>query len=122
MQKKKKVFLRNNLEEIYMDIPSSFKGNMRGNKVCRLKKTPYGLKQSPKAWFRRFSKVVFAIGYRQSHGDDTLFIKHSNAGGVTTLLLYVNDKIVTRNDEKEKEALRRCLVKEFETKELGILK
>ena len=37
-------------------------------------------------------------------------------------MVYVNDIIVTRNDLEEREALKQCLVKEFEIKELGRLK
>ncbi|KAF5468706.1 hypothetical protein F2P56_012842 [Juglans regia] len=58
----------------------------------------------------------------QSRKDHTLFVKHSDARGVTSLLVYVDDIIVIGNNEKEKEALKRCLVKEFEIKELGRLK
>ena len=35
--------------------------------------------------------------------------------------MYVDDIIVTRNDEK-KESLEQCLIREFEIKELGRLK
>ena len=58
----------------------------------------------------------------KNQGDHTLFIKHSDEGGVTILLVYVDDIIVARNDENEKEALKKCLVREFEIKELGRLK
>ena len=44
------------------------------------------------------------------------------SGGVTTLLVYVDDIIVTGNDEKEKEALKNCLAREFEIKDLGKLR
>ena len=76
----KNAFLHGDLdEEIYMNIPSGFEGNI-GNKVCKLKKALYGLKQSPRAWFGRFSKVMKDSGYKQSQGDHTLFIKHSASG------------------------------------------
>lgn len=42
--------------------------------------------------------------------------------GVTALLVYLDDIIVTGNDEKEKAALRQYLAKHFEIKELGKLK
>ena len=66
--------------------------------------------------------MMKAAEYRQSQGDHTLFIKHSTTGGVTALLVYVNDIIVMGNDEKEKQDLKQCLIKEFEIKELGRLK
>ncbi|KAL6326914.1 hypothetical protein AAG906_012521 [Vitis piasezkii] len=59
------------------------------------------------------------FGYKQSQGDHTLFIKHSALGGVTVLLVYVDDIIMTGNDEKEKHELKKRLATEFEIKELG---
>ncbi|RVW15363.1 Retrovirus-related Pol polyprotein from transposon RE1 [Vitis vinifera] len=61
-------------------------------------------------------------GTKQSQGDHTLFIKHSASGGVTTLLVYVDDIMVTGNDEREKHELKQILVIESEIKELGKLK
>ncbi|RVW53023.1 Retrovirus-related Pol polyprotein from transposon RE1 [Vitis vinifera] len=61
-------------------------------------------------------------GYKHSQGDHTLFIKHSATGGVTALLLYVDDIIVTGNDEREKHEVKQRLATEFEIKELGKLK
>lgn len=63
-----------------------------------------------------------ASGYRQSQGDHTLFIKHSDKGGVTAVLVYVDDIIVTGNDDKESQELKQKLISEFEIKELGRLK
>ena len=63
-----------------------------------------------------------AIGYGQSRGDHTLFIKHSKEGKVTVLLVYVDDMIVTGNDEEEQGRLEERLAKEFVIKGLGILK
>ena len=65
---------------------------------------------------------MIANGYKQSQGDHTFFIKHSISRGITALIVYVDDIIVTRNDEKEKNTLKQCLAKEFEIKDLGKLK
>ena len=104
-----------------MNIPLGFEGNT-GNKVCKLNKALYGLKQSPRTWFERFAKVMKEFGYKQSQGDHNLFIKLSVAGGVTALLVYVDDIIVTGNDEREKHDVKQRLAKKFEIKELGKLK
>ena len=62
------------------------------------------------------------MGYKQSQNDHTLFIKHSKSGGVTALLVYMDDIIVTGNALKEREALICQLAKEFEIKNPGKLK
>ena len=76
--------------------------------MCKLKKPSHGLKQSPKAWFGQFAKVMTAMGYKQSQADHTLFVKHSSSGGETALLVYVGDIVVTENDSEGREALTRC--------------
>ncbi|RVW67945.1 hypothetical protein CK203_064392 [Vitis vinifera] len=53
--------------------------------------------------FGRFAKVMKNMGYRQSQENHTLFVKHSNLGGVTTLLVYVDNIIMTGNDGNERQ-------------------
>ena len=43
----------------------------------RLKKSVYGLKQSPRAWFDCFSKTKKKYGYTQAQTDHTLFFRKS---------------------------------------------
>ncbi|RVW27213.1 Retrovirus-related Pol polyprotein from transposon RE1 [Vitis vinifera] len=52
-------------EEVYMEIPPGFEESMAKNQVCKLQKSLYGLKQSPRAWFDRFTKAVLKLGYKQ---------------------------------------------------------
>ena len=62
----------------------------------------YGFKQSPRAWFGRFAQAMVSLGYKQSQGDHTPFIKHSQDGKLTLLLVYVDDIIIAGDDELEK--------------------
>lgn len=52
---------------------------------------------------KRFIKVLLDIKFRQSYGNHILFIKHFDLEGVTTLLVYIDDIIVIKNDPKEKK-------------------
>jgi len=79
------------------------------------------LKQSPRAWFGRFTEAMKRIGYHQDNSDHTLFIKQKN-GKVTLLIIYVDDMIVTIDDTDEIKKLQECLSTEFEMKDLGGLK
>lgn len=89
-------------------------------KVCRLKKVPYGLKQSPKTWFERFSSVMRQRRYLQSQADHTLFIKYQQSEFIA-LTMYVDDIVMTRNDIGEVEQLKMYLSQQFEIKDLGPL-
>ncbi|RVW66052.1 Retrovirus-related Pol polyprotein from transposon RE1 [Vitis vinifera] len=109
-------------EEVYMDLPPGcMVSEKQCQKVCKLKKSLYGLKQSPRAWFGRFTKSMRAFGYRQSNSDHTLFLKKQH-GKITALIVYVDDMVVTRNDPEERKALQNYLSREFEMKDLGPLK
>ncbi|KAM2959955.1 hypothetical protein FF1_029709 [Malus domestica] len=117
----KNAFLHGNLEEeVYMDFPPGYSAG-RSTGVCRLRKSLYGLKQSPRAWFDRFTQVMKKIGYYQSHSDHTLFVKRRQEK-VTALIIYVDDMIITGDDCDEISRLQRNLAAEFEMKNLGDLK
>ncbi|RVW79276.1 Retrovirus-related Pol polyprotein from transposon TNT 1-94 [Vitis vinifera] len=112
----KNAFLHGDLEEdIYIDIPSGYVANTEGNVVCKLQRTLYGLKQSPRAWFGRFSTAMKKYGFQQSNSDHTLFLKHRQ-GKLTALIVYVDNMIITGDDSEEIARLQEQLASEFEMK------
>lgn len=54
----KNAFLHGELKEVYMEAPPGCSDEFQENEVCRLKRSLYGLKQSSRAWFRRFTSVT----------------------------------------------------------------
>jgi hypothetical protein len=118
----KNAFLHGDLEEeVYMDVPPGYTANSESKVVCKLQRALYGLKQSPRAWFGRFSLAMKKYGYIQSNSDHTLFLKHQ-LGKVTALIIYVDDMIITGDDSEEISRLQQQLGTEFEMKNLGGLK
>ena len=122
----KNAFLHGNLiEEIYMALPPgyySWAPSTPASVVCRLWKSLYGLKQSPRAWFARFTTAMLTRGYRQCNGDHTLFFCHSTSGGVVILLVCVDDIIITGDDKSAIGELTLYLGSEFAIKHLGPLR
>ena len=59
-------------EEIYMEQPEGFIAQREGDKVCRLVRSLYGLKQAGQVWNR-----TFAYAIKKKLGFDTI---HSDAG------------------------------------------
>ncbi|KAH9650091.1 protein kinase domain-containing protein [Citrus sinensis] len=119
----KNAFLNGELEEeVFMDLLPGFEGNHGSSKVCKLHKSLYGLKQSPRAWFERFGNVIKGHGYSQSQADHTMFYKHSIEGKLAVLIVYVDDIILTGDDLVEICRLKKVLARDFEIKDLGNLK
>ncbi|CAL9002404.1 unnamed protein product [Prunus brigantina] len=66
----KTAFLHGDLEEeIYMSQPEGFKVAGKENWVCKLQKSLYGLKQSPRQWYKRFDRFMIGQKYTRSHYD-----------------------------------------------------
>jgi len=118
----KNAFLHGDLqEEVYMESPPGFANSQTVGKVCKLKKSLYGLKQSPRAWFDRFRRAVCGMGYTQCNGDHTVFYKHRGTF-ITIMAVYVDDIVITGDDVEEIKCLKENLGKAFEVKDLGPLR
>ena len=71
----KNVFLLGDLaEEVYMEQPPSFVAQGESGLVCKLRHSLYGLKQSPRVWFSRFSSVVQEFDMIRSAIDHSVFL------------------------------------------------
>ncbi|RVW99739.1 Retrovirus-related Pol polyprotein from transposon TNT 1-94 [Vitis vinifera] len=90
--------------------------------VCRLRRSLYGLKQSPRAWFGRFSSVVQEFGMLHSTADHSVFYHHNSLGQCIYLVVYVDDIVITGNDQDGIQKLKQHLFTHFQTKDLGKLK
>ncbi|GKV22643.1 hypothetical protein SLEP1_g32495 [Rubroshorea leprosula] len=95
----KNAFLNGDLkEEVYMKPPLGL--NHPPNKVCQLHRALYELKQSPRAWYAKFSVTVSEFGFTSNPHDTALF-NHKTTRGV--------------------EQLKQSLSQKFEMKDLGVL-
>ncbi|CAH9083140.1 unnamed protein product [Cuscuta epithymum] len=118
----KNAFLHGDLqEEVYMEQPPGFVAQGEYGKVCRLRKSLYGLKQSPRAWFGKFSQSIERFGMIKGQSDHSVFYRKTKAG-ITLLVVYVDDIVITGSDTAGILALKNFLHSQFQTKDLGSLK
>ena len=89
--------------------------------MCHIHKSLYGLKQASRKWFAKFSTVIQVAGFTQSKADYSLFTCQKDKS-FTTLLIYVDDILITGNDVNAIVALKQFLHSHFRIKDLGDLK
>ncbi|KAM1709738.1 hypothetical protein TB1_000224 [Malus domestica] len=118
----KNAFLHGDLEEkVYMRLPPGHPQSQEPNLVCKLHKSIYGLKQSPRAWYAKLSTVLHSIGFKRSNADSSLFVR-TRAASKLVVLIYVDDLIITGDNAAEITTLKQSLQQKFAVKDLGVLK
>ena len=90
------------------------------HKVCHLKKSLYGLKQSPRCWYQELSKHLVATGFQQSKADPCVFHQWKE-GKLTIISIYVDDLILLADVISEMKEVKRNLSVKFRMKDLGLL-
>jgi hypothetical protein len=53
-------------EEIYMKKPEGYAVKGKKELICKLKKSLYGLKQSPRMWYQKFDTYMLVLGFTRS--------------------------------------------------------
>ena len=118
------AFLNGFLDElVYMEQPEGFEIGNPNLKVCRLKKSIYGLKQAARVWFLAISKLIMTLGWKQSKVDPCLFVKMSKTGKRIYLGLYVDDTVIAYHldDKVEWEEDKKKIAMVFKIKDIGEL-
>ena len=62
-------------EEVYVEQPSGFEDSEYPNRVYKLSKALYGLRQAPRAWYERLRDFLIANGFKVGKADPTIFTK-----------------------------------------------
>jgi hypothetical protein len=88
--------------------------------VCKLKKTLYGLKHAPRAWYSRVDKYLQQTRFRKGSADNNLYIKISQ-GNILLIEVYVDDIIFGSDDDRLSQKFAKDMQNEFEMSLLGEL-
>lgn len=105
-------------EEIYMKAPQEYE--IDKNKVLKLEKSLYGLKQAGREWFKLLKSKLIADGWTQSLKDPCLFKKSQNEQ-IMVLVVYVDDVVIMGAKEEDVAAIKLKIGENFKVKDLGEL-
>lgn len=110
----KTAFLNGVLDEtVYMKQPIGFDDGT--DKVCQLKKSLYGLKQSSRCWNKKFTSLIESFGFVVSKSDPCVFVSHKN-NYLTILAIHVDDGLIVGDNKNNVESLLKKLKEQFEIK------
>ncbi|KAJ9538930.1 hypothetical protein OSB04_031663 [Centaurea solstitialis] len=115
----KTAFLNGKLtEDVYMEQPEGFEDPKNPNKVCKLLKSIYGLKQASRSWNLHFDERIKEFGFAKSEFESCVYTKFSGSI-VTFLVLYVDDILLIGNDVPTLQSVKSWLSRCFQMKDLG---
>nr|GEX59191.1 retrovirus-related Pol polyprotein from transposon TNT 1-94 [Tanacetum cinerariifolium] len=118
----KTTFLGHLEEEIYVEQPEGFKVPGKEDQVCRLKKSLYGLKQSPRQWYKRFDFFMIGHGYDRCSYDECVYLRKFPDESFLYLVLYVDDMLIAAPNKDQIRELKDQLSNEFDMKDLRAAK
>lgn len=91
------IFLNGKLKEIiYIQQLKGFINDEYKDKVYFLKKSLYGLKQSPRHWCFTLYKAISNIDYTTNQLDHYIYVRNSGSQ-FCILFLYINGILLIRN-------------------------
>ena len=101
-------------EELYLEQPQGFSDDT--DKVCRLRKAIYGLKQAGRAWNKKLDAELKDMNLRQSAMDSCIYF---NSDYSIIIAIYVDDFLIIYNDDRKLDALKEMLSNVFNMKDMG---
>lgn len=105
-------------DEIYMEQPTLFVRKGQEDKVCKLQKSLYGLKQAGREWYRKLNKYMISINFIKSEINPCVYVDNSNGSDVI-IIIYVDDLLIASADFKKLKVVKDLLKKQFTMNDLG---
>ncbi|WVY90763.1 hypothetical protein V8G54_036277 [Vigna mungo] len=118
----KSAFLNGPLEEeVYVRQPPGFERKGEEQKVFKLNKALYGLRQAPRAWNKHIDSLLVRLGFQKCTVEFGIYTKSSRQQGMLLICFYVDDLLITGDSMDEIERLKRRMKEEYEMTDLGSL-
>jgi hypothetical protein len=106
-------------EEVYIKQPQGFEVEYKNTHVYRLKKSLYGLKQDPRAWYGRIDSFLMSLGFTKSKDDSNLYFKVMN-DDIVILLVYL-DELFLMGEENLITYYKKNITTKFDMKDLVLI-
>ena len=98
-------------EDIFMIPPDGYSGN---GCIWKLKRSLYGLKQSPRMWFQRLNSFLTGSGLSSSRYDQSVCYQHNPR---IYVIVYVDDGLIFARTENDINSVLAKLSSQFKLRE-----
>jgi len=108
-------------DEVFVKQPPGFEDLKHPDHVYKLKKSFYGLKQAPKAWYDRLSNFLIENDFKRGQVDTILF-RRTLEKDFLVVQIYVDDIIFGSTNASLCKEFSKLMQDEFEMTMMGELK
>ncbi|KAE8228096.1 hypothetical protein CF326_g6985 [Tilletia indica] len=106
-------------EDIYMIQPPHYEDGTK--RVCKLKRSLYGLKQSGREWFSVVASWLKSQSFKALKSEPCVFHKVTSDGEPVVIVLYVDDVIISAKRQSTIDEIRKAFTDRFKMTDNGLL-
>jgi hypothetical protein len=107
------AFLNSDIQEdVYIEQPEGFEDGT--GRVCKLNKTLYGLRQSPRAWYLTIRAFFLGLGFSVAAADASVFYNED-----LIVAIYIDDLLIFGKNKTKIQHFKDALNKRFSMKDMG---
>ena len=103
-----------------MQQPEGFVEKGKEHLVCKLRRSIYGLKQSPRCWNSVLDNKLKSMGFKQTMGDPCIYVKEE-CGEIFIIAVYVDDILLAGKTDQKINEVKQALAELFKMKDMGEL-
>lgn len=113
------AYLNGDLEEdVFMRQPPMFEDLNNSNKVCKLNKSLYGLKQAGREWNKKVTDILLNLGFNRCKSDSCVYFRRLN-NNLSFIALYVDDMMLASQTKCDMDNIITDLNKYVEAEDRG---
>ena len=105
--------------EVYVSQPKGYEDET--NRVYKLSKALYGLRESPRDWYECFNEYITKLGFKRNNVDLCLY-KKGKENNEIYILIYVDDLLICSKSKEDIQRVKKFLSDRFKMKDLGEIK
>jgi hypothetical protein len=117
----KSTFLNGDLKEVvYVQHRPGFINDNNPDKVLRLHKALYGLRQAPRAWNAKLDNTLLSLGFKRCASKHGMYTRGKTKQRLI-VGVYVDDLIITGGNMQVLGSFKKEMCKTFKMSDLGVL-